>query len=244
MINSIKTDWQILLKMLRGRSRRGSHQQQLEDFYAAQADHYDAFRERLLHGRRELIAHMEIAPGHSVVELGGGTGQNLRYLEHPLQSYCSIDVVDLCPSLLTIARQRYLHMTNINIIEADATSYCPENPVDRVYFSYALTMIPDWKQAINNAINMLKPGGLIGVVDFYIPCEKNDVARVNPGYLSRKFWQLWFAHDGVHLTPEHLQYLCSRTETISLEESQGKVPYLPLLKAPYYIYVGQKSWNP
>ena len=32
--------------------------------------------------------------------------------------------------------------------------------VDVVTFSYALTMIPDWRAAIRNAFNLLKPGDL------------------------------------------------------------------------------------
>ncbi len=240
MIGMMKGDMGILLQMLRGRSHSGSHQQQLEEFYSTQAGNYDAFRARLLHGRRELIEHMEIQPGLYIAELGAGTGQNLQYLEYPLQAYPEIYLVDLCPSLLKVARQRYRELHNIHVIEADVTSFQPEQQLDRVYFSYALTMIPGWKAAIDRAINMLKPGGLIGVVDFYISGAAPDKMMVQHGYLARKFWKTWFAHDGVNLTPEHLRYLSTVTDTVSLEQSRGKIPYLPFLKAPFYIFVGQK----
>ena len=241
MIGTIKADLQILLQMLRGRSRRGSHQQQLEHFYGPQAGNYDAFRERLLHGRRELVTRMGILPEQSIVELGAGTGQNLRYLGYPLQLFEKVDVVDLCPALLDIARQHYQHLDNIHAIEADATTYKPDSPVDRVYFSYALTMIPDWKKAINNALGMLKPGGLFGVVDFYISADTVTGDQVRHGYIARKFWQGWFAHDGVYLVPDHLDYLRSVCRIVYVQELRGSVPYLPFLKAPYYIYVGQKE---
>jgi len=241
MTGVLKGDLQILLKMLRGRSRRGSHQQQLEEFYGPQAANYDDFRERLLHGRREMLEQMRILPGMSIVELGAGTGQNLRYLAAPLHSYGKIDVVDLCPSLVAIARQRYEKMDNISVLEADATTYQPDAPVDRVYFSYALTMMPDWKRVIDNALGMLKPGGLIGVVDFYISGRTVTGQQVCHGYFARKFWQGWFAHDGVNLTHEHIDYLQAVTHTVYLHESRGSVPYLPFLKAPYYIYIGRAS---
>lgn len=131
-------------------------------------------------------------------------------------------------------------MKNIHVIEADVTRFHPDRLLDRVFFSYALTMIPDWKTAIDSAISMLKPGGLIGVVDFYISGDKPDDLLVQHQYLARRFWRSWFAHDGVNLSPEHLQYLRRLTDTVSLEQSRGNVPYLPFLKAPYYIYVGQK----
>ena len=40
--------------------------------------------------------------------------------------------------------------------------------MDVVTFSYSLTMIPNWFQALERAYAALKPGGMIGVVDFYI----------------------------------------------------------------------------
>jgi S-adenosylmethionine-diacylgycerolhomoserine-N-methlytransferase len=232
-------DLQVMFHMLRGRTRSGSHRQQLEAFYAPQAQYYDAFRQRLLHGRREMLQHLAIVPDQTIVELGGGTGQNLRFLEYPLQTFRQINVVDLCPSLLRIARDQYRHMDNINIIEADATSYHPGELVDRVWFSYALTMIPEWRVAIDNALKMLKPGGMLGVVDFYISGDDVENGGARHGWLARRFWPRWFAHDGVHLTPAHLQYLQSVCRTVYVQESLGKIPYLPYIKAPYYIYVGQ-----
>ena len=44
--------------------------------------------------------------------------------------------------------------------------------VDVVTFSYALTMIPDWRAAIRNAFRMLKPGGHIAVCDFTVTKEQ------------------------------------------------------------------------
>ena len=243
MISVIKNDLRILLQMLRGRSKQGSYQQQLEDFYAPQASNYDAFRQRLLHGRRDLIEHMHIVPEQSIVELGAGTGQNLGFLGYPLQTFSSIDVVDLCPSLLEIARQRYRHQPNVRIIEADATLYQPQQLVDRVYLSYALTMIPNWRQAINNALHMLKPGGLLGVVDFYVSDDYVGDGGRQHGYFTRRFWSKWFAHDGVLLNPEHMTYLQSVCNTRYIQESFGSIPYLPFIKAPYYIFVGQPRTN-
>jgi S-adenosylmethionine-diacylgycerolhomoserine-N-methlytransferase len=39
-------------------------------------------------------------------------------------------------------------------------------PFDAVVFSYSLSMIPDWKQALKNAGGALTPEGKIHVVDF------------------------------------------------------------------------------
>ena len=38
---------------------------------------------------------------------------------------------------------------------------------DAVFFSYSISMIPPWKEAIENALNNLEPGKSFYIVDFY-----------------------------------------------------------------------------
>jgi len=225
----------ILLRMLRGLPRAGSHAERLEGFYAPQAERYDAFRTRLLHGRDALIEALEIPAAARVVELGCGTGRNLAAIEkvRPVATLSSIQLVDLCPALLAVARQRVLGMDNVEIIEADATLWRPAAPVDRVYLSYALTMMPDWRAVLANAYAMLAPGGRLGLVDFHLP-ERG-------GRLGNRFWRTWFAHDGVALSGEHLRTLQTTFPHSITRECRAAVPYLPGLRAPYYLFVGVKT---
>jgi S-adenosylmethionine-diacylgycerolhomoserine-N-methlytransferase len=238
-------DGRVLLRLLRGQPRAASHADRLEAFYAPQAEHYDRFRERLLHGRRELIERLDPRPGQSVVELGGGTGRNLEYLGDRVGTLGRFELVDLCPSLLTQARKRCERWPGIvTAVQADATTYRPawasKYGVDCVVFSYSLTMIPDWRRAMNNAIRMLRPGGLLGVVDFYVSPDVPRPGGARHGWAARRFWPRWFGHDGVNLSAEHLPELMRRTDPVVCEERLAPVPYLPALKAPYYLYVGRK----
>ncbi|NNM00503.1 MAG: methyltransferase domain-containing protein [Gammaproteobacteria bacterium] len=227
------TDMAVLLRLLRGQPSGPDHKARLEAFYAPQATRYDAFRERLLHGRAEMLKRLDIGPGQSVVELGAGTGRNVEFYRHQLDRLAGVELVDLCGPLLEQARQRLTGQANVRFIETDATTYVPDQPVDRVYFSYSLTMIPDWRSALQAARNMLKPDGRIGVVDFFID-------PVRHAALSRGFWQRWFGHEGVRLSAEHLPALERSFATASLERRSGGVPYIPLLRAPYYIYTGTR----
>lgn len=226
-------DIQVLARLIKGKSKSGNHQQDLENFYGPQADKYDEFRERLLHGRAEMLKALDIQAEHKILELGCGTGRNLHFLEDIVDSLHSAHLVDLCPSLVEIAANRFASKPNVNVVEADATSFQPEHPIDRVYKSYSLTMIPDWQAAVDNAYNMLKPGGKIGIVDFTVHEEEHS-------FVTRHFWQKWFGHDGVNLNPEHIPYLQDKFETVHCEHHFGKVPYLPI-SAPYYIFIGQKA---
>jgi S-adenosylmethionine-diacylgycerolhomoserine-N-methlytransferase len=47
--------------------------------------------------------------------------------------------------------------------------------------------------------------------------------------------------DNVYISPDHLPWLQSRFETVMLDTSLGKIPYLPLARVPYYVWVGRKS---
>ena len=231
----------VLWALLRGQPGRGSHAERLEAFYGPQAARYDAFRERLLHGRAELIARLEVPRGGHLVELGAGTGRNLLFFGERLAGFGRVDAVDLCPSLIAEARRRSAGMVNVQVIEADACRWRPEAPVDCVYLAYALTMIPDWAAAIDNAIAMLKPGGLLGVVDFYVSAPAPAPGLVRHSAWARAFWPRWFRHDGVHLDARRLQRLRERLPDHELSERRAAVPYLPGLRVPYYRFVGRKG---
>ena len=233
-------DLRVLLALLRGQPRGGQHAERLEAFYGPQADRYDDFRERLLHGREALIRLLDPAPGATVIELGGGTGRNVLFFGEWLDGLGRVEVVDLCRPLLAQARRRFADRPNVQVTEADACSYRPAQPADVLYFSYALTMIPDWQPAIDNGLAMLRPGGVFGAVDFYVSGAKPPPGLAKHGLLMRAFWPRWFAHDGVRLDAERLAYLRARLPDHRLEERLAPVPYLPGARVPYYLFVARK----
>lgn len=235
---SLVSDSLVLVHLIRGQRTDLPHAERLEQFYGPQASRYDRFRDRLLHGRQELLDRLAPPPGSRVIELGGGTGRNVEFLGARMLSLERLEIVDLCPSLLRLARERCRQWPEVaHAIQADATTYRPDLPADCVYFSYSLTMIPDWRRALDNAMQMLRPGGLIGVVDFHLPAIANAAFQDR---LANWFWKKWFAHDGVRLSADHLSALRMLSEQQFAESCRGGVPYLPGIRAPYYIYVGRK----
>jgi S-adenosylmethionine-diacylgycerolhomoserine-N-methlytransferase len=236
----IGSDARVLVQLLRGQPRRGPLAERLQAFYAPQAGHYDRFRERLLHGRRQLIERLDPPPGARLVELGAGTGRNLLFFGPRIGKFAQVDLVDLCPALLDQARERSRHWPNVRTQEADVLCYRPEQPVDCVYFSYSLTMIPDWRGALENALAMLRPGGVLGVVDFYVSEPDPAPGLVRHRALSRWFWPRWFAHDGVRPDSRHLPALRQLLPDHRLQECTAPVPYLPGLRVPYYLFVGRR----
>jgi len=226
--------------MLRGLPRTGSAAERLQAFYAPQATRYDAFRKRLLHGREELIERLPAEPGAVAVELGCGTGENLERFGGRLAGLQRLTLVDLCPALLEQARARAAGLSNVEVIEADITRYRPPEPVDCVYLSYALTMVDDWRAVIANAVGMIRPGGTLGVVDFYVSSARPAAGRIRHSACDRWLWRRWFAHDGVRLDPGHMTQLAAAMPVCQIFERRGRVPYLPGVTAPYYIFLGRK----
>jgi S-adenosylmethionine-diacylgycerolhomoserine-N-methlytransferase len=131
---------------------------------------------------------------------------------------------------------------NVETALADATTFRPPGgPVDVVTFSYSLTMIPDWFAAIENGLAILKPGGTIGVVDFYVSRKYTSNGSARHGWLTRTFWPTWFALDNVFPSPDHVPFLHRHFDVLHFEEHRAKVPYLPFVRVPYYLFIGRKK---
>lgn len=237
-VSDLKVLYHLALRPVRGHD----HASRLESFYAGQAEDYDRFRQRLLKGREELWTLLEAPDGGTWVDLGGGTAANLEFLGPRLDRLGQVLVVDLSPSLLEVARRRIAKRgwRQVQAIQADATTFRPDRPADVVTFSYSLTMIPDWFAAIDSALAMLRPGGLLGVVDFYVSRKYPSDDCVRHGWWTRTFWPAWFALDNVFLSADHLPFLRRRCEVLHLQEGRAKVPYLPLGRVPYYLFIGRK----
>jgi S-adenosylmethionine-diacylgycerolhomoserine-N-methlytransferase len=229
----------MLLKPVRGKS----HAERMENFYGGQAASYDDFRKRLLKGREELWKRLPRPEAGVWVDMGGGTGANLENFGPSIHALKKIYVVDLSASLLAVAKDRAAQRQwpNVETIAADATLFTPpDGSADVVTFSYSLTMIPNWFAAIENAQRILKPGGHIGVVDFYVSRKYPAEGLKQHRWFTRTLWPPWFATDNVFPSPDHLPFLQHHFEQVYLGEDRSKLPYVPLLRTPYYIFIGRK----
>jgi S-adenosylmethionine-diacylgycerolhomoserine-N-methlytransferase len=237
LARDLKTLFHLTLAPIRGQT----HEERLESFYGAQAADYDRFRERLLHGRRELYKRLPTPAGAVWVELGGGTGANLEILGERRRDLKQIHIVDLSASLLEVARARVEtnRWDNVALHLADATTVRLPEKADVVTFSYSLTMIPDWYLALENARRLLKPDGWIGVVDFYVARKHPAEGQRRHGWATRTFWPAWFASDNVFPSPDHVPYLHQHFAPVHFAEQVARIRFFPLLRTPYYEFVGR-----
>jgi S-adenosylmethionine-diacylgycerolhomoserine-N-methlytransferase len=145
----------------------------MDRMYRRQRHVYDLTRKFYLLGRDELIAALKPPPDGAVLEIACGTGRNLiRAARAYRQARCF--GLDVSEEMLATARANVAAAglsDRIALARGDATSFDPAalfgvTAFDRVFVSYALSMIPSWERAAAQGAARLAPGGALHVVDF------------------------------------------------------------------------------
>lgn len=241
-LKQFSKDWKSIKEIIFNPSRGHTLQERLENFYSGQASSYDSFRKKLLQGREDLFSRLSIQPGSVWVDFGAGTGSNLEVFGERLQDFKTVHLVDLSESLLKVAEQRIRknNWRNVEIHQADCSKFDPKEPVDLASFSYSLSMMPNWYEALGQAESILKDSGQLAVVDYYLSRKHENSLRKHP-WIKRHFLRAWFEKDNVFLNPDHIHYLQAKFQETSLEQKEAGLPYLGFLKVPYYQFVGKKK---
>lgn len=151
----------------------GDHAALLDRIYRRQRYLYDFTRKYYLFGRDRLIRQMALRPGARVIEVGCGTARNLIKIA---KAYPGVRLygLDASAEMLASAKQSLARAGldgQVKLVQAYAEALSPSlfgeiEPFDAVLFSYSLSMIPDWKQALKAAIEALATGGRLHIVDF------------------------------------------------------------------------------
>lgn len=247
------SDFQVLKAMWFSKITGSDLQERLNCFYEKQADLYDSYRFRMLHGRPLMLQAVarHTKPSAAIrkkglvwVDLACGTGYNVENFREKLEAFQKIYLLDLCVPLCAVAQRERADKYDpkkkkISVIHGDATDFeCEGLPeagtVDLVTISYSLVMIPDWRKAIANAKRLLKPGGMIAVCDFTLAPDQASYMK--------SFWKNTFATDHVYLDEEHLKTLYREFDVVEAAGSFGTLPYTPVfLQTAYYHFCGTKK---
>ena len=145
----------------------------MDAIYRHQRHIYDITRHYYLLGRDQMIDRLNVPTSGSVLEIGCGTARNLiaTARKYPDAKLYGIDIsAEMLKSAETNIRRAGL-ADRISIAQADAASFDGQalfgsNGFDRIFFSYSLSMIPPWQQALNTAVRNLTPDGALHYVDF------------------------------------------------------------------------------
>lgn len=149
------------------------HAALMDKVYRRQRYIYDFTRKYYLLGRDRLLREMALQPNAAVVEIGCGTARNLIKLAslYPTARLYGLDASSEMLRTAAAAVERAGLADRITLRVGYAEELAPAlfgrtGPFDAAFFSYSLSMIPDWKQALRQASKSLTPNGRIHVVDF------------------------------------------------------------------------------
>ncbi|MEJ0001009.1 MAG: class I SAM-dependent methyltransferase [Verrucomicrobiota bacterium] len=191
---------------------------------------YDFTRKYYLLGRDRLLREMDLHPNDRVVEIGCGTARNLIRLARARRDIrCfGLDVSHemLATAAAKVKAARLSDRITLMHGFAEQLDYAKNfhlnAPFDAAFFSYSLSMIPPFKEAIDAAIANVRRGGEIYVVDFW------DQGRW-PGSF-RFLLKSWLDLFHVHYRPELLEYLqaldAKGIGTLTLKPVAGRYAYL------------------
>ena len=143
----------------------------MDRIYRRQRHLYDSTRKYYLLGRDRLIERLSPPAGGRVLEIGCGTARNLvsvarRYPEAPLFG------IDISSEMLISARQTVAReglASRIRLAQADATRFDPDllfgvPSFSRIFISYSLSMIPEWRAGGTAALVPPRPAPLAGAI--------------------------------------------------------------------------------
>jgi len=159
---------------------------------------YDLTRKYYLLGRDQMIAGLTPPQGGAVLEIGCGTGRNLV---QAARLYPGVDFhgVDISREMLAAAdaavERNFLH-ERVRLAWADAArldlaALFGRESYDRIFISYAVSMIPQWRAVMESAARFLGPGGELHIADF------GDMANLPVWSKTAMYtWLRWY-----HVTP-------------------------------------------
>ncbi|MBB5685195.1 class I SAM-dependent methyltransferase [Sphingobium boeckii] len=146
---------------------------QMDAIYRTQRHFYDLTRKYYLLGRDRLIGDLAVPPHGTVLEVGCGTGRNLIAIARawPHAQCHGFDISNAMLETATASIARAGLSGKIRLAQGDATRFDPrpmfrKAAFERIVFSYTLSMIPGWRDAIGAAADVLSETGAIHIVDF------------------------------------------------------------------------------
>jgi S-adenosylmethionine-diacylgycerolhomoserine-N-methlytransferase len=207
-----------------------SHAALMDRVYRHQSAIYDATRKYFLFGRDRLIEDLDARSGCRVLEIGCGTGRNLLEAarRYPAARFHGIDI-----SQVMLDQARKKTGPGITLARADATNFNPQalfsiSQFERVFISYALSMIPDWQAALHCAAAAVAPGGRLHIVDFG---QQEQLPRI-----TKRLLTVWLRQ--FHVTPRaNLAYAFRRVAfdldaTMQFRAIGGGYAWLMTLEKP------------
>jgi S-adenosylmethionine-diacylgycerolhomoserine-N-methlytransferase len=217
---------------------------------------YDASRKFYLLGRDRLIRELALRPDEVVIEAGCGTARNLIKMAraYPGARFYGFDASE---EMLKTARDNVARAglaDRITLAHGFAQNFDPRalfnlDParIDRIVFSYALSMIPPWRESVDHALSLIQNNVIPAQAGISTPHEVAAFAATTSRPKSihivdfgsqeglpawfRAFLFWWLDLFGVHFRPELPVYIASlSSQNLRPQITQGLKGYYWMAK--------------
>ena len=156
-----------------GEAEPSAQAARMDRLYRFQRHVYDATRPLFLPGRDRMLRTIAVPAGGAILEVGCGTGRNIRVLAPRLPG-TTLFGLDVSAEMLRTATAKLPVSLAGRVAFARAGAgagdlrepFARVEPFDAIVFSYSLSMMPDREAALVGALAALAPEGSIHLVDF------------------------------------------------------------------------------
>lgn len=148
--------------------------QRVKGVFDSVAPKYDLMNDLMSLGihrlwKRHAIDTLGVLPHHQVLDLASGTGDLALRIAPLLNHNGKITLSDINKAMLTIGKNRMLdagHLTaEYAVANAESLPFA-DNSFDRITMAFGLRNVTDKQQALNELHRVLKPNGMLMVVEF------------------------------------------------------------------------------
>lgn len=177
------------------------------NFYNKFSNIYDLISAKSYYAKpRELAVELlDLNEGNRVLSVACGTGQNFEIFQKYLKGSGQIVGIDLSQGMLSKAKNKIEknNWNNVNVIECNAenVSIATINSgidnsqitqFDSAICELGLTAIPNWEGTIDNMLKLVKLGGKIVIMDWYMKTPNlrgKFINWVGNADISKPTWQ-------------------------------------------------------
>lgn len=142
--------------------------EKMDSVYRNTRHFYDLTKPMFLFGRDELLDSLHPKVDETICEIGCGTARNLIYLARRYQNtnFIGIDASALMLEIASKKVKKEKLSSQIKLIHGLAGIHEFQKKIDRMVFSYSLSMMSKPREILENCLEQMPPGGTIHIVDF------------------------------------------------------------------------------
>jgi ubiquinone/menaquinone biosynthesis C-methylase UbiE len=181
--------------------------------------------------RSRVIRGLGLMPSSTVLDVACGTGLNFRLLNAAVGPSGRIVGIDNSAKTIELARRtvRRRGLRNVELVEADAADYRPQEPFDAALCTFAIEIVPRWRETVQMMIDAVRPGGTVGFIGF------KESSRRPCSAFNRLWRAVGQPFGGVDLDRDVRRQVGERCDEPLYAEVYGGF---------YYLLVGRKRESP